>query len=642
MDWTGGTRRRFAQGKQNAIIQKQKEHFARARAAQQERREQLEWPGHPTEALTSRQHRPTMASSQAPHARHPPTSSKVSGSSRRIEAMQPPRLSKPSRLNPNMTDEERLLLANRERLLARSDWLGLEASRPARMKFPTASDRDRVGKRRKISKSKSSRSHRPKPARQRSITPLFEHRLPFEPMMSGALVDDEIQVKVGTDAFVSQSQVSQAAQPLANTSMRQPSTEFGPLSEESMLLGADDDGFEIDANGQYLGAIGQARTVASGSEYGQPLPRIQSIDEFASPTNSVAPTFATTHYGLGLREEEEVVRETPDQGNPVDLQIDASNEVHDTETASGVENVEIFDQAIMQHEPAKSSSSTDVDPEEDERRWRRAMRIPGTVPTGDTSVAALRSSSEHITESAISAWPFQTGFHASNRDYDLHAMAANAHPRHLTDQHQRPTANNVTEDQVPIADAVLPRAASELADTQQTKPVDEDRDDEALWRDFILGKPGSDSESSDHENGVWAAEQNEAVERAFQSTSSKNGTEQGRSDKVTVGDSVFAPARLSDDDADETPDSNDESHRRHTTTSMVGHATAVDFEDDEIDDVYPDDSVSRAVGNTSVPRTVSLLNPRRFRRQKSQPSSSSQEPYNPHRFKIRKVERSVW
>ncbi|KAF2172815.1 hypothetical protein M409DRAFT_16774 [Zasmidium cellare ATCC 36951] len=656
MDWTGGTRRRFTKGKYNSVVQKQKEHFARARAAQHQQDEHLDWPGNSVDALASRQHRPTMASSQSANIRHHPTSSKASRSCRReadhapshsrgpshtSRMALPPMPAKSSRLNPNVTDEERLLLANRKRLLARSDWLGLAASRPARIKFPTPSDKDRVGKRRKISKSTCG-SHRPKPARRRSITPLFEHRLPpFEPMMSGALADDEIQVKVGTDAFVSQSQVSHPAVPLANTSMRQPSTEFGPLSEESMLLGVDDDGFEIDANGQYLGVIGSARTLASGSEYGQAWSVIQSVDDFASPTNSIAPTFATTHQGMAMRDDIQCVSDAPDQGALVAMQSCLSHDIRDPEAQSVAHDVEAFDPAILQPEPMKGTPSTDVDPEEDERRWRRAMRIPEPPQMGKTSIAALRSSSEHVTESVASAWPVRSSHEASDREHAFRTGSANPRPRRLEDQVQDHASHDTSNGRPAIADVLPATVPPQQADDQRLEPDDQVRDDEALWRDFILGKGRSESDCSEHEDGVWAAEQGEAVQRASQSTSSRVGIEQARSDQATLGDSIFASARLSENNANGPLGDQYEKSHGHTTTSMVGHATVVDCEEDEIDDVYPDDSVSRAVGNTNVARSVSMLNPRRFRPQKP-PTSSSQEPYNPHRFKIRAVEKSVW
>lgn len=558
--------------------------------------------------------------------------------SRQLKALRP---------TANMTDEERLLLANRERLLARSDWLGLAASRPARIRFPTSSDRDRVAKRRKIDKSKS-KFHKAKPARRRSISPLHEHRLPpFEPMMSGAVVDEDIQVKVGTDAFVSQSQYSHPAQTTINTSMRHPSSEFGPLSEESMLLGADDDGFEIDANGQYLGALGQVGGLAGGSGYLRAPSNLHSTDDFTIATNSIAPTFATTSQGNDLHDENyeaNNVEEQPPQEPVEDSRGYRPNESFGHLTEPTVVYAETWDHPQAGDE--QHATSTEADSEEGERRWRRAMRIPEATSTGNSSLAALRSSSQHVAQSTTSAWPVQLVNEESDRDKQRrhgihptglpksHAPKADDHPN------TNPAIDGARNSNPAIATLMPPLAVSKQTVDKVSEPQSFARDDETLWRDFILGKHRSDSDASDREHRVWALEQDEAVQRAFQSTSSKVGTEQVRSDRVTVGDFASVVEELSDDEPNGPRQSNSEGHPGHTTTSMVGQATTPNFEEDEIDDVYPDDSVSRALGNIHVTQTASTLNPRRFRRSRRQ--GSTPKANNPHRFKVRSTERSVW
>lgn len=82
-------------------------------------------------------------------------------------------------------DEELHLLASRRKLLARNDWLALDQTRPLRIGFPTAGDKDRVGRRRKIKKFSETRT---KAAQPRLMTPLFEERLGLNAYhMSGAL-----------------------------------------------------------------------------------------------------------------------------------------------------------------------------------------------------------------------------------------------------------------------------------------------------------------------------------------------------------------------------------------------------------------------------------------------------------------------
>ncbi|KAI7253727.1 hypothetical protein KC343_g8689 [Hortaea werneckii] len=127
-----------------------------------------------------------------------------------------------------------LLNSKRHELLAQSDWLGLAIVRPLQLEFSSTVDKDRVGKRRKIHKL----AQRSKPAVRRLLTPLFEEApAPQGAAMRTTLPIDEMRIKVGTDAFESQTQRSRNSPKHTATSMRHPSVEFGPISEESMLLG---------------------------------------------------------------------------------------------------------------------------------------------------------------------------------------------------------------------------------------------------------------------------------------------------------------------------------------------------------------------------------------------------------------------
>ncbi|KAI7561573.1 hypothetical protein KC343_g9822 [Hortaea werneckii] len=139
------------------------------------------------------------------------------------------------------SQEEQLLNSKRHELLAQSDWLGLAIVRPLQLEFSSTVDKDRVGKRRKIHKP----AQRSKPAVRRLLTPLFEEApAPQGAAMRTTLPIDEMRIKVGTDAFESQTQRSRNSPKHAATSMRHPSVEFGPLSEESMLLGDNYEDFQ--------------------------------------------------------------------------------------------------------------------------------------------------------------------------------------------------------------------------------------------------------------------------------------------------------------------------------------------------------------------------------------------------------------
>ena len=133
-----------------------------------------------------------------------------------------------------MDEEERLLLAKRRNLLARTDWLGLNMQRPINISFRSSGDKDRIGKRRKV---RSSTSRKGRPAAPRMVTPLFQQ--PFSPdvgAMGMPLEPEDIRIKIGTDALASQTQPSRRSHTPGRTSVRHPSTEFGPLSEETVAV----------------------------------------------------------------------------------------------------------------------------------------------------------------------------------------------------------------------------------------------------------------------------------------------------------------------------------------------------------------------------------------------------------------------
>ncbi|KAK3722510.1 hypothetical protein LTR37_002502 [Vermiconidia calcicola] len=327
MDWTGGTRRRFAAGKNNSTLQKQKKHFAKARAVLQTtpsslhgfrpsflrrtpsstnresgqqlphvssglgQRERQPRGDHHGSDLNERRYMPTrhpgpresLPSSHPVQLNSSNHSSRVSsatshGRGRRIKGTSP----RHDKKHP-MSEEAKLLLTNRRRLLARRDWLGLAPTRPVQMNFPGSHDKERIGKRRKIEKSGLRTS---KPAGRRLVTPLFEQRLaPEDYMMSGGIQLSEIQIKIRTDALASQTQRTHRSQTPGQASARQPSTEFGPLSEEPMLLGADGDSFEALGSTEVPSHAGdvvipqsEAALASAGS---QPIHDIQHVPESA-------------------------------------------------------------------------------------------------------------------------------------------------------------------------------------------------------------------------------------------------------------------------------------------------------------------------------------------------------------------------
>ncbi|RMY64535.1 hypothetical protein D0864_12326 [Hortaea werneckii] len=251
MDWTGGVRRRFAAGKNNALVQKQKAHFAKVRSRTQNTPKSHSTTKHDF-TQTQRSRSPTRGTMDMPSLKRRYAAPSISsqGGQGQIQRLVEPRspmtatsaIDGPSSPPQGTLIEEThsshmsaaLLNSKRHELLAQSDWLGLAIVRPLQLEFSSTVDKDRVGKRRKIHKL----AQRSKPAVRRLLTPLFEEApAPQGAAMRTTLPIDEMRIKVGTDAFESQTQRSRNSPKHTATSMRHPSVEFGPISEESMLLG---------------------------------------------------------------------------------------------------------------------------------------------------------------------------------------------------------------------------------------------------------------------------------------------------------------------------------------------------------------------------------------------------------------------
>lgn len=265
MDWTGGSRRRFATKKNNSLIRRQRAHFARVRGTVQDTRspQQIFQPDFLHEIQPRRPVSPERElSSQWSSRRHAISSNEdasqcLAHRSDGQDAEQDRCGVKRYGSHHDTADDQEArgavlgfndcehmtavtdFVASRKRLLIRSDWLGLSASRPLRYQVPHPGDQDRFGKRRKVSRS----SPKPRSPRPRVLTPLFAERL-MRPdyLMSGALLEEQVKIKIGTDALASQTLPSRRSQTSVRTSLRAPSAAFDSLSEP-MLLGADGDIF---------------------------------------------------------------------------------------------------------------------------------------------------------------------------------------------------------------------------------------------------------------------------------------------------------------------------------------------------------------------------------------------------------------
>lgn len=675
MDWTGGTRRRYAgKGKGNAVVQKQKAHFAKARAAAGYH---VIPETYRQEAAASREHQPQMVAAQtnfehvrgcqlrgtsrgsgAPLVRHQRGS--IQNTNRIAHKMTRSKPPGRMRAKPNAaaTDHELALVTNRERLLARQDWLGLAPTQPVRFNFPSNAENERIGKRRKVDKPKAHKIQREEPS-------LVD--VPFVPAMSGAIGLDDIQIKVGTDALLSQTQRSRHSQHSANTSVRPVSTDFGPISEESMLLKADSDGFETqeadgtvrvdqfddveaelprktqdrqEVNGQYgyeshSGFYRQDRLMnrsANSASFEGERPG------FSDGLVNEAARYSTVEIS---RPSQAMSGDVEDHWNMADSDFDLAASMHrhawpdyigqidcaeredmlEPTLLMNTERTHLDSRAVGQHlaagEPYPSQESSPAetpdakrrnprrrmsrqwsnidgeappprsgrsDEENDESAWKRFMNIKQAA-SSDVSVAALRSSSAHMTQSTTSAWPVALAAENEVEDsilddqenLDSHFLEAEFidDPPGITAQSS--FASTAISSPSPSHGQIL-----QLVNQAPTSQVAHEAgaQDEQLWRAFVIGSQSSQSQSS-HNGRRWVRTVDSDALLPVQSTPVQFANEQPRSDRMTTGGSVYATHDALTTDSQEELSSQS---RTRTNTSLVGHATTFNPETDGVEE----------------------------------------------------------
>lgn len=695
MDWTGGVRRRFAPGKNNATLQKQKAHFAKARITlhnttssqrsfrpdyhggattvstatsqrqphqyprvERDKRERSNavarsaeysaergsgtgyysakdrepYPRYHEEQGARRSHSVIYIGSSEPSS---PASSTIS-QSRGKKRKSPGR----SSVQDNaMTEEDRLLLANRRRLLARTDWLGLAATRPVQMKFPSTRDKERIGKRRKVDKSAS---HKGKPAGQRLVTPLFDERLfPYEPMMSGAILPDDIQVRIGTDALASQTQRSHRSQTHGKTSMRQPSTEFGPLSEEPMLLGADGDSFEaMQSPSRALRSteLMMLRAVSPLFDDSEVMRHEQHVP--GRPEMRPAVGQAGTDQQLHLSEAGEgsgpdvVISDLVSDFEPPQYLSQALLKNH-TETQASMqeqrENALSFQPFDANHVNVNKAATVAGSDADDDEVWRRLLNIKHH-DTSHASMAALKSSSLHLATSDSNRPPkvdvagelmvdtqrtISTPKGAGTQASMIRRPQETASEMH----------NSVQSESVQSPSASLKQITKLAQQPAPSKQVEEEDDEHALWRQFVCG-----SQDDSEDLALLAGIEGERATTARLSpapaiaSSFFDISDLGTSNKATVGGDTLVvtgstssaiPQMLARRKADLK-----EGRRFAGLPSSNGAQPAVmDHEDDSIEDDQPRTTDKRQGSNIHA-AAASVLNPKRFKRPQNQVAPS--------------------
>ncbi|KAF2774140.1 hypothetical protein EJ03DRAFT_332651 [Teratosphaeria nubilosa] len=546
MDWTGGARRRFAAGKKHATLQKQKAHFAKFRATLQNssRSQRSFQPDYGSVkssyrtvlANVARDHRPHVrnrSNNQAAPKRSRSRSPRIEASSAGVahseasspckgppysssacngESFVPP--ARRDAVPQSLTDEE-LLRSSKQRLLARSDWLGLSKKRSApAIRFPSASDRDDVGKRRKIRKS----HHYSKPAGPRAHTPIFEERIPnANAFMNGGLLAQNFDIWIGTEALATQTAPSQHSQPSRHTSMRQPSTELGPLSEEPMLLGDDGDSYDLgEALTESIPSV-QALTDAShlikqhpitpfnnlgGSRRPEHLHTVSDTDtardDSISSTALEDQNHASINYSIELSHAaQNFHRNDMAIDDQLRLPQDLSRQHSAKDIAICSPGDVIYDRPPSRDELVQKVVDPATDHAHEEDLWRMTVGVQHE-PSSHASVAALKSSSTHQTNSD-SDYRAAAAVERARIDQGLPLPST---PKGRGTQAPAFSVGGAEDTTHPVTDPSLP-ASLELYDrlARVPAPVTEPKtweadETHALWRDFC-GVDDYKSESSE-------------------------------------------------------------------------------------------------------------------------------------------------
>lgn len=222
MNWTGGGLTRVGTTKRNAISQKQKAHFARARNAARSRLSTSLHDDRPTKS-----HMPQSQShDRERHNRSTNNMRDIPGA----VAAQPV-------LFGGMDRDEYRLLARKQELLRKSDWTNVRAIKPGRLSGARDdTDKDNFGRRRKIVKRSRLESTK---QTSRVIQPRQVNNVSH--MWAPSTESGNFRVAIGTEAITTQTQRTRL--PLTDSIAVQDRSAVSvcSLSEESMLLDDNDE-----------------------------------------------------------------------------------------------------------------------------------------------------------------------------------------------------------------------------------------------------------------------------------------------------------------------------------------------------------------------------------------------------------------
>ncbi|KAK3048378.1 hypothetical protein LTR09_010209 [Extremus antarcticus] len=364
---------------------------------------------------------------------------------------------------------------------------------------PSTVDRENIGKRRRVRKPSQRRAI---PAIEYQTFPRPQQYVPQDYMMSGALPVEDIEVKIGTDAFASHTQQSRRSRTPGQTSMRHPSTDVALLSEESMLLGEDDDVFEPmtihtrpdhDVEGATaFSMVAETPPMGEMLEYVQHVPddaRMECAADRRAPNDDTyhenvqfPPTYADAgvpssalsgHHPERMRDRyQDGLQQS--QTAPRDCRVPDL-----TSQTEGVQDIH-----------------TDPQSSEDEARWRRLAGI-GPHASSHASMAAVKSSSLHLTHSESSL--HRAVMIERARDDTLQqpwstpkgagTQASILNQSQETVEECGQSQSQATA-QSPSASLQLITRLAEQPTVPDLKQIDVQDDDE-LWKSFIIGSQSS-------------------------------------------------------------------------------------------------------------------------------------------------------
>jgi hypothetical protein len=408
------------------------------------------------------------------------------------------------------------------------------------MTFPAREDKVAVGKRRKIERTHSLRARQPVAIRE---PPLFAERPFFEEhLMSGALPppdNEEIRIKIGTDAFASQTLPSRTSRTPATTHIHNFSSRYPNQSSEEIIELSSEVEHDLNrASDQpdWLEVCGEPG-LADGKQVNHRLPEPAYDKHVLRPRDE--PCLATSMADVG-RSDDLVSLPSPPAGSATAMPYHWSPKPVMPEPPR--EDFERYGHNLDPHvaiAPSLARPSPVVDSVEiDEQNWRQFLNLTPD-PCEQASIAVLRSSSQHVTAStqvSPSPSPIMGTSHRPPRlrtGLEMFAMNNDHLPanKELSPLEGVRSTNEIS-DQSPSASLQQIQRLINLIPPPENHRQDEMHEDETMWRRFVIGSRSSDSSSTTYRTPRIVRDMNDSEMEPMPDTDS---------DKATIATSRAAP-----------------------------------------------------------------------------------------------------